>query len=98
MSVVGPLSIDMYLPGFPSIEREFHEQGVERTMAAYMIGIAVPQRSVWSQAAVVRRFLRLCAGLVGMRIVCEHDHAHHHARRASVGRLRGICDRPCDRA
>jgi DHA1 family bicyclomycin/chloramphenicol resistance-like MFS transporter len=43
MSVVGPLSIDMYLPGFPSIERDFHEHGVERTMAAYMIGIAVAQ-------------------------------------------------------
>jgi DHA1 family bicyclomycin/chloramphenicol resistance-like MFS transporter len=43
MSVVGPLTIDMYLPGFPSIEREFREQGVERTMAAYMIGIAVAQ-------------------------------------------------------
>lgn len=43
MSVVGPLTIDMYLPGFPSIERDFREQGVERTMAAYMIGIAVAQ-------------------------------------------------------
>ncbi len=43
MSVVGPLTIDMYLPGFPSIERDFGEQGVERTMAAYMIGIAVAQ-------------------------------------------------------
>jgi DHA1 family bicyclomycin/chloramphenicol resistance-like MFS transporter len=43
MSGVGPFSIDMYLPGFPMIEREFAEQGVERTMAAYLIGITIGQ-------------------------------------------------------
>lgn len=43
MSAVGPFCIDMYLPGFPSIEREFAEDGVERTMAAYMLGITFAQ-------------------------------------------------------
>ncbi|AMN48385.1 hypothetical protein ACG33_15020 [Steroidobacter denitrificans] len=43
MSVVGPVSIDMYLPGFPQIERDFAQRGVEVTMAAYMIGIAIGQ-------------------------------------------------------
>lgn len=43
MSALGPLSIDMYLPGFPAIEREFAESGVERTMAMYMLGIAIGQ-------------------------------------------------------
>jgi len=43
MTAVGPVSIDMYLPGFPSIEREFAQSGVERTMASYMLGIAVGQ-------------------------------------------------------
>ncbi len=43
MSAVGPFSIDMYLPGFPEIERDLAEQGVERTMAAYLIGITVGQ-------------------------------------------------------
>jgi len=43
MTAVGPLSIDMYLPGFPLIEREFAQGGVERTMASYMIGIAIGQ-------------------------------------------------------
>ncbi|HMN46860.1 MAG TPA: multidrug effflux MFS transporter [Povalibacter sp.] len=43
MSGVGPFSIDMYLPGFPMIEREFAEQGVERTMAAYLVGITIGQ-------------------------------------------------------
>lgn len=43
MSVVGPVSIDMYLPGFPQIEQDFGQRGVEVTMAAYMIGIAIGQ-------------------------------------------------------
>lgn len=43
MTVVGPVSIDMYLPGFPIIEREFGTRGVEVTMAAFIIGLAVGQ-------------------------------------------------------
>lgn len=43
MSAVGPVSIDMYLPGFPAIERDFAARGVEATMAAFIIGIAVGQ-------------------------------------------------------
>ena len=43
MSAVGPVSIDMYLPGFPAIERDLAQRGVETTMAAYLIGIAVGQ-------------------------------------------------------
>lgn len=43
MTAVGPVSIDMYLPGFPAIEQEFATRGVEVTMAAFIIGIAVGQ-------------------------------------------------------
>lgn len=43
MSAVGPFTIDMYLPGFPAIERDLAEQGVERTMAAYLVGITIGQ-------------------------------------------------------
>lgn len=43
MTAVGPVSIDMYLPGFPAIEAEFGTRGVEVTMAAFIIGIAVGQ-------------------------------------------------------
>jgi DHA1 family bicyclomycin/chloramphenicol resistance-like MFS transporter len=43
MTAVGPVSIDMYLPGFPLIERELAQQGVEQTMASYLIGIAFGQ-------------------------------------------------------
>ena len=43
MSAIGPVTIDMYLPGFPAIERELAQQGVEQTMAAYLVGMAVGQ-------------------------------------------------------
>ena len=43
MTAVGPVSIDMYLPGFPSIERDFGTRGVEVTMAAFIVGIAIGQ-------------------------------------------------------
>jgi DHA1 family bicyclomycin/chloramphenicol resistance-like MFS transporter len=43
MSAIGPVSIDMYLPGFPAIEHEFRQEGVEATMAAYLLGIVVGQ-------------------------------------------------------
>ncbi len=43
MSALGPFSIDMYLPGFPAIEREFGETGVEQTMASYLLGLALGQ-------------------------------------------------------
>jgi DHA1 family bicyclomycin/chloramphenicol resistance-like MFS transporter len=43
MSALGPFTIDMYLPGFPAIEREFGETGVERTMASYLLGLAFGQ-------------------------------------------------------
>ena len=43
LAAVGPVSIDMYLPGFPAIEREFGVRGVETTMAAYLVGLAVSQ-------------------------------------------------------
>jgi MFS transporter, DHA1 family, multidrug resistance protein len=43
MSALGPFTIDMYLPGFPSIERELAATGVERTMAAYLLGLSLGQ-------------------------------------------------------
>lgn len=43
MSALGPFSIDMYLPGFPAIERDFGESGVEQTMASYLLGLALGQ-------------------------------------------------------
>jgi DHA1 family bicyclomycin/chloramphenicol resistance-like MFS transporter len=42
---VGPLSIDMYLPGLPAIGRDLHAgaAAVQQTVAAFFIGIAVGQ-------------------------------------------------------
>lgn len=43
MSALGPVSVDMYLPGFPEIERDMGVGGVERTMASYLVGIMLGQ-------------------------------------------------------
>ena len=43
MTGIGPVSIDLYLPAFPAIEAAFNERGVERTMAAYLVGLALGQ-------------------------------------------------------
>ncbi|PZN35378.1 MAG: Bcr/CflA family drug resistance efflux transporter [Proteobacteria bacterium] len=43
MTALGPVSIDMYLPGFPLIERQLGQSGVESTMAAFLIGLAAGQ-------------------------------------------------------
>ena len=42
---LGPLAIDMYLPSFPAIAKEFHATGpqVERTLTAYLFGLALGQ-------------------------------------------------------
>ena len=46
MTAVGPVSIDMYLPGFRAIESEFGQRGVEGTMAAYLLGVAFGQLQI----------------------------------------------------
>jgi DHA1 family bicyclomycin/chloramphenicol resistance-like MFS transporter len=45
LTAIGPLSIDMYLPAFPAIANELgaHSSEVERTLAAYLLGMAGAQ-------------------------------------------------------
>lgn len=44
LTAIGPLSIDMYLPAFPSIAREFDAAGrVELTLASFFTGLALGQ-------------------------------------------------------
>ncbi len=45
LTAVGPLAIDMYLPALPTISREFGAAAslVQRSLAAYFIGIAIGQ-------------------------------------------------------
>ena len=45
LTAIGPISIDMYLPAFPEIARGLSSSSneVERTLAAYLIGMASAQ-------------------------------------------------------
>jgi DHA1 family bicyclomycin/chloramphenicol resistance-like MFS transporter len=45
LTALGPLSIDMYLPGFPSMAESLHASrgAVERTLAVFFIGLALGQ-------------------------------------------------------
>jgi hypothetical protein len=45
LTAIGPISIDMYLPAFPEIARGLSTTSneVERTLAAYLIGMASAQ-------------------------------------------------------
>lgn len=44
LTAIGPLSIDMYLPAFPAIAREFAATGrVELTLASFFTGLALGQ-------------------------------------------------------
>jgi len=45
LTAIGPLSIDMYLPAFPAIASGLgaHSSEVERTLAAYLLGMASAQ-------------------------------------------------------
>ncbi|MFP5430185.1 MAG: Bcr/CflA family multidrug efflux MFS transporter [Gammaproteobacteria bacterium] len=44
LTAVGPLSIDMYLPAFPTISREFDAPGqVELSLASFFVGLAIGQ-------------------------------------------------------
>lgn len=43
LTAIGPLAIDMYLPAFPMMAQELHtsEANVERTLASYLLGMAI---------------------------------------------------------
>src|SRR3546814_8308316 len=45
LTAIGPFSIDMYLPAFPAIAGSLQvpRGDVERTLAAYLIGLAMAQ-------------------------------------------------------
>ncbi|HQX89849.1 MAG TPA: MFS transporter, partial [Moraxellaceae bacterium] len=44
LTAIGPLSIDMYLPGFPAIGKEFDAGSrVELSLASFFIGLAIGQ-------------------------------------------------------
>lgn len=66
LTAIGPLSIDMYLPAFPTIEAEFGvpHGSAELTLAAWFLGLAVGQIFQGSLADRLGRRRPLLAGLV----------------------------------
>jgi len=62
----GPLSVDMYLPALPSIQREFHTDpaGVQLTLSTYLLGLAVGQMLYGPLSDRIGRKRPLYAGLV----------------------------------
>ncbi len=63
---VGPVSTDMYLPGFPAIARSFHDHAAPQySLAAYFVGLAIGQMT---QGALSDRFGRRGPLLVGLAI------------------------------
>ncbi len=64
LTAIGPLSIDMYLPGFPAIEAEFSALGLApATLAAFFAGLAVGQMV---QGALADRYGRRAPLLAGL--------------------------------
>jgi MFS family permease len=78
LSAIGPFSVDMYLPAFPSIVKSLQVSSgeVERTLAAYLIGLALAQifygpqpiamaanRLYWWACALYDRLDGLCRSL-----------------------------------
>ncbi|MGN6871807.1 MAG: multidrug effflux MFS transporter [Solirubrobacteraceae bacterium] len=67
LSAFGPLSMDMYLPGLPSLTREFGASAStgQLTLTACMLGIAAGQLFVGPLSDTLGRRRPLLAGLVG---------------------------------
>jgi MFS transporter, DHA1 family, multidrug resistance protein len=66
LTAIGPLSIDMYLPGFPAVARELGTSvaAVQLTLATYLAGLAVGQLLYGPLSDRVGRRPPLMAGLV----------------------------------
>ena len=64
VQAVGPLSIDMYLPAFPAIERQFHAApgGAQVTLATWILGLSVGQLALGALADRFGRRLPLLLG------------------------------------
>ena len=64
VQAVGPISIDMYLPAFPAIERDFHAAagGAQVTLATWILGLSVGQLALGALADRYGRRLPLLLG------------------------------------
>src|SRR3989304_10376727 len=70
LSAFGPLSIDMYLPAFPALAREFHapQSQVQVTLTACVIGLALGQLLAGPVSAALGRRRPLLVGLAAYAI------------------------------
>lgn len=66
LTAIGPLSIDMYLPAFPAIAQALGASPgeVERTLAAYLAGMALAQLAYGPLSDRYGRKLPLCGALI----------------------------------
>jgi DHA1 family bicyclomycin/chloramphenicol resistance-like MFS transporter len=61
---IGPVSVDMYLPAFPTIARQFHDDAAPQlTLAAYFIGLGIGQMMQGPLSDRVGRRLPILLGL-----------------------------------
>ena len=67
LQAVGPMSIDMYLPAFPAIERSFHAApgAAQVTLATWILGLSVGQLAL---GALADRFGRRAPLLLGTAV------------------------------
>jgi DHA1 family bicyclomycin/chloramphenicol resistance-like MFS transporter len=95
LQAVGPMSIDMYLPAFPAIERNFHAApgSAQVTLATWILGLSVGQLAL---GALADRFGRRAPLLMGTAVYAlaggvalrggdrgfgQHDRAARHGAR-----------------
>jgi MFS transporter, DHA1 family, multidrug resistance protein len=67
ITAIGPLSIDLYLPAFPTLATELHatQTMVQLTLTACLIGLATGQAVIGPLSDAVGRRRPLLAGMVG---------------------------------
>jgi DHA1 family bicyclomycin/chloramphenicol resistance-like MFS transporter len=65
LSAIGPFSIDMYLPAFPTIANDLHTSvsGVSLSLSSFFIGISLGQLIYGPFLDTINRKTPLCAGL-----------------------------------
>ena len=70
LSIVGPLSIDMYLPGLPTIQRDLATSAslVQITLSACLLGLALGQLVAGPISDVVGRRPPVMVGIVGFMV------------------------------
>ncbi|MFI8890410.1 multidrug effflux MFS transporter [Streptomyces paradoxus] len=70
LTAVGPLAIDMYVPGFPAMSASLHAgaSAVQLTLTAFLAGVVVGQLAIGPLSDVVGRRRPLVAGSVAFAV------------------------------